>query len=303
MTSELRRRAVFGFRFIDAPHVGLVVDALLERRCADTEVADAAPVVFTPNVDILVHLDRNDSPRARSLAHRAAYVLADGQPVVWASKLLGEPLQTRLAGSTLVAQLWPRIAAEGRTVLVVAPSDTVAVLVRADHPAACVVVAPMLPAHDDAALDAFAKECVAACGEIVPEFTFVALGYPKLYVLIDELVALWADAPQPPVHLAIGASFEMYYGLRQRSPEWVQRIGMEWFFRFLQEPRRLFRRYFVDDVAFARIVWDARRAKARRRGTHPTMRPAQPIGRVLPGPWRRGQRPGDRDEDYAKTAN
>lgn len=297
MTLDFDRRELFGLRFIDAPHIGEVADALLERRGIDTTRDDVAPVVFTPNVDILVHVDRNDSPRASSLAQRAGYVLADGQPVVWASKVLGRPLQTRLAGSDLVAALWPRLARDDRYALVVSPSEQVAKLLRAEHPGATVIVAPMLPPDDDAALDAFAKECVAACGERVPEFTFVALSYPKLYVLIDELVRLWEDTPQPPVHLAIGASFEMYYGLRRRSPEWVQRIGMEWFFRFAQEPRRLFRRYFVDDVAFARLVWDEHTKQ--RRATHPTAHRPRPAGRVLPGPWNRA----DHDEDVAQPAS
>ena len=246
------------------------------------DIEDVAPVVFTPNVDILVHLARDDSPRARSLAHRAGWVLADGQPVVWASRLLDRPLQTRLAGSDLVAELWPRLAREDRAVLVVSPSDEVARLLRAEHPSATVVVAPRLPADDEAAIDTFAKECVVACDGRVPEFTFVALGYPKHAVLIDELVRLWADTPTPPVHLAIGASFEMYYGLRRRSPVWVQRLGLEWLFRFAQEPRRLFRRYFIDDVAFARIVWVERRTRLRT--TRPSVAGSRPISRVLPGP-------------------
>lgn len=302
MTSELRRRTVFGFRFVDAPGVGPVVDALLAGDGADTTIPDAAPVVFTPNVDILVHLDRRDSPRAWALAHRATYVLPDGQPVVWASRLLGRPLGARLAGSTLVAELWPRVCAEQRPTLVIAPNARVAGLVQRDHPAARVIVAPMLPCTDDAVIASFAKECVEECAGEVPEFVFEALGYPVQYLLVDDLVALWADAPRPPVHLAIGASFEMYYGLRKSSPQWMQCIGLEWFFRFLQEPRRLFRRYFLDDLAFVRIVWHERRVQRGRRDTHPSMRPARPIGRVLPGPWG-NRRLREDDEDLAKTGN
>jgi N-acetylglucosaminyldiphosphoundecaprenol N-acetyl-beta-D-mannosaminyltransferase len=57
------------------------------------------------------------------------------------------------------------------------------------------------------------------------------------------------------VVLSVGASFEMLAGVRWRAPEWIQRIGMEWFVRFLQEPRRLFRRYFIEDVAFFGLIW------------------------------------------------
>lgn len=297
VTTDFARRTLFGLRFIDAPHIGEIGDALLERRGGDPLAEDAIPMVLTPNVDILVHLDRDDCPRAGAVMRRATYVIADGQPVVWASRILGRPLLTRLAGSDLVADLWPRLARDGRHVLVVAASHDVAKLLRAEHARATVVVAPMLPADDDAAVAAFAKECVAACGEQAPELVFVALGYPKAYLLVDELAALWADAAEPPVHLAIGASFEMYFGLRKRSPEWIQRIGMEWFFRFVQEPRRLFRRYFVDDVAFVRLVW--REHRMLQRSGHPSMRRARPAGRVLPGPWLRAS---DAEEDVAQPA-
>lgn len=303
MTSELRRRSIFGFRFIDVADVGSVVDALLARQGADTAIPDAVPLVCTPNVDLLVHLERNDSPSATAVARRATYVLADGQPVVWASRLLGEPLPARLAGSTLLAELWPRIVAEERPVLVIAANERVATFIRADHPGAVVMVAPMLSRENHAMVAEFAADCTRACDATLPEFVFEAVGYPTQYLLVGALALRWADELEPPVHFAIGASFDMYYGLRRRSPQWVQDLGMEWFFRFVQEPRRLFRRYFIDDVAFVGVIWrEYRRTGRTRSPAHPSMRPPRPIGRVLPGPWGNRRRHAE-DDELAKTAN
>ncbi len=279
MPPTLPRRSLFGFNFVDTDGFDVLVDALLDRTGADPTIADPLPIVVTPNVDLLVHLDRRDSPRAAALVDRAAYVLADGQPIVWASRLLRSPLQQRLAGSTLTALLWPRLVKERRSVLVIAASATLAEQVRADYPKARVVVPPVFAADDQRAIEAIAAECVEVCAGEPPEFVFVGLSYPKQYVVLDELLTTWPGEQTPGLFLAVGASLEMYYGLRPRAPEWVQRIGLEWFHRFLLEPRRLFRRYFIDDVAFVRIVWREHRTRCRRlAGELPVHKPAPGTG-------------------------
>jgi N-acetylglucosaminyldiphosphoundecaprenol N-acetyl-beta-D-mannosaminyltransferase len=55
-----------------------------------------------------------------------------------------------------------------------------------------------------------------------------------------------------PFAMGVGGSFDVAIGLVKRAPRWMQRAGLEWFYRFLQEPRRMFRRYFIDDMAF---IW------------------------------------------------
>ncbi len=299
----LPRRELFGLRFVDARVMRDVVDALMAGQGGDPHVDADAPLVFTPNVDLLVNLHKSDWPIATQLMRRAEYVLADGQPVVWASRLLGSPLQRRLPGSTLVAELWPRLIADERSVLVIASSETLATKIRCEYPGARVVVPPYFANEDPAATSAVAKSCFDACADGAPEFVIAGLSFPKQYTLLDELIRDWPGPSTPRMFLATGASFEMYYGLRRRSPDWVQRIGMEWFYRFLQEPRRLFRRYFIDDVAFVGLVWRQYRHAARTPSpAHPSMRPARPIGRVLPGPWRSRRRHAE-DDELAETAN
>jgi N-acetylglucosaminyldiphosphoundecaprenol N-acetyl-beta-D-mannosaminyltransferase len=95
------------------------------------------------------------------------------------------------------------------------------------------------------------------------EFVFVTLGYPKQCNVIDGMLRRWPATRPLPLFLAVGASFDMYYGLVRRAPDIVQRMGLEWLFRLIQEPRRLFRRYLVDDPSFAPMVF--REFKAVRR--------------------------------------
>ncbi|HSP29265.1 MAG TPA: WecB/TagA/CpsF family glycosyltransferase [Ilumatobacteraceae bacterium] len=250
-TERLRRRHLFGLDFVDATSLEPVIDALMSGQTQPTG-ADRVPVVVTPNVDQLVHLDRHVDPVSSELMHSAVMVLPDGQPVVWASRLLGRPLRSRLTGSTLVHEMWPRVVAEGARSVVIASSESVASRVDAEGSHCHAVVAPMIDLDDRAGLDAFVDTCATLIDDTDAEFVFVTLGYPKQCHIIAGLRDRLPDSST--IFLAIGASFDMHYGLVRRAPQWVQRIGMEWAFRLLQEPRRLFRRYLIDDPSFVRIV-------------------------------------------------
>ncbi len=256
MSEPLDRRRLFRLDFVDATGMAVVTDAL-----ARTGAGSPVPtIVVTPNVDHLVRMAREEDAAAARTAHRATWVLPDGQPIVWASRLLGAPLRSRLAGSDLVAALFPRLVAEGRTVAVVASSDDIARRVCDEPGDTHALVAPMLDLSDPVAFGAFVEQCAAMVRSTRPDHLFVTLGFPKQCNVIDGLTAR-LDPEECPVMLAVGASFDMHYGLVRRSPVWMQRWGLEWAFRFAQEPRRLFRRYFLDDPAFLRLVWREWRAR------------------------------------------
>jgi N-acetylglucosaminyldiphosphoundecaprenol N-acetyl-beta-D-mannosaminyltransferase len=259
MTGPLVRRHLFGLDLVDATSIEEVA-AAVEAGAADPGAPDGAlAIVVTPNVDHLVHLARDDDAAATRTARRAAWVLPDGQPVVWASRLLGRPLRARLAGSDLVGVLFPRLVATGRPVVVVATYDEVAQRIRGESDTAHAIVAPMLDLTDRASFDAFVDQCAEMVRDVRPSHLFVTLGFPKQCNVIDGLVER-LEPDQLPVMLAVGASFDMHYGLVRRAPEWMRRTGLEWLFRFVQEPRRLFRRYFVDDPAFVLLVYREWRA-------------------------------------------
>jgi N-acetylglucosaminyldiphosphoundecaprenol N-acetyl-beta-D-mannosaminyltransferase len=248
---RVRTRRLFGLDFVDDISVDGTVERLLGPQAGD----EREPVVFTPNVDTVVRLPELESS---GLAHRlrnARYVLPDGQPIVWASRLLKRPLRSRLAGSDLVPLLWRRIVAEGRTAMVIASCEEVAVPLRAELPSLAVYVPPVFDPGDPIAF----ADIVGATADLLdradPEFVFVGISYPKQQLLAFALIdQLRQQSRRPPVFLLIGGSFDMYVGRTPRAPAWMQRVGAEWFFRFLLEPRRLFCRYFIEDVRFLSIV-------------------------------------------------
>jgi N-acetylglucosaminyldiphosphoundecaprenol N-acetyl-beta-D-mannosaminyltransferase len=266
-STTLDREHLFGLDFVDASDVHQVIPAIMSL--ADSPRAgshdSALPVVVTPNVDHLVKFDRSPDGVARTLAGRAAIVLPDGQPIVWASRLLGSPLAARLPGSTLVSALLSVLIRDGRRVLVVATSDVIAAQIEGECETFRSVTAPLLDEHDDAAMMAFTDRVADSVRAHRAEFVFVTLGNPKQEMIVSAMTERWPVGEPLPVMLAVGQSFDMYFGTVKRAPEWMQRSGLEWFFRFIQEPRRLFRRYFVDDVAFFGIFvreWRGRRAAA-----------------------------------------
>jgi N-acetylglucosaminyldiphosphoundecaprenol N-acetyl-beta-D-mannosaminyltransferase len=246
----LATRRLFGFDFIS----DTTFEATIDRILGPQPVDDRLPLVVTPNVDDLVRLAEPAHAELAASERRARYVLPDGQPIVWTSRLLGEPLGARLPGSTLFPLLWKRLASENRRVVVVAPSARIGWRLHREHSRARVVVPPVFDADDAVAVASVVAACASAIEAVHAEFVILGISFPKQQRVALDLVARLRQARSTmPLFLLLGGSLDLYTGGTRRAPEWMQAIGLEWFFRFLCEPRRLFRRYFVTDVRFAHL--------------------------------------------------
>lgn len=255
------RTELFGLPFVNAPSVTPVAEAILR---GDRDTHGAPPLVVTPNTDIMVQYSRWAPGSDREAFTNAWVVLPDGQPIVWASKILKSPLGGRLCGSDLFVELWPRLIDAGTKTVVVAPTAEVATGLTTSHNGAVAITAPMLDLDDRDAISSFAAEVADRVVDHDAAVLILCLGHPK-----DPIVAaavadrLSGQGREVPYLLCLGGSAEFYLGIKKRAPRWVQRLSAEWLYRFAQEPRRLFHRYFVRDVAFVRLV--AAEAVARRR--------------------------------------
>ncbi len=253
VVDDLDRASLFGLELVNAASLGPVIDEILDGPRRDDQIQ---PVVLTPNVDIVVHLDQAPDSVEADLFRRAQFCLPDGQPLVMVSGLLGQRLAARLPGSGLFHDLWPRIVEQNLPALVIASSDDIAARLENEHPKAGFIVPPIFDADDDGAIAEIVDQLLAASRATRPNMVLVGIGNPKDARIIAALFERWDPTLGPkPLCLGLGGSFSMYLGLKKRAPSWIQRIGMEWFYRFLQEPRRLFHRYFVRDMAFFGIVW------------------------------------------------
>lgn len=262
----LTRVELFGLDFVDDVSIDNVSDMVLN---GSTDDIDALPVVVTPNTDLLLQVVRSPDSRMREFFSKVWCVLPDGQPIVWASRLLGSRLRFRLTGSDLFARLWPQLVERAMPVFVLAPSIAVADGLRESHPEASTMVAPMLDATSRTELVELASRCVAEITAIVAHVVILSLGHPKDSLLAEEILNQMQAGPGVlPFILCLGGSAEMYLGIRKRAPLWVQRCSAEWLYRFAQEPRRLFWRYFVRDSGFVLLV--GRELVARRRNVTTT---------------------------------
>lgn len=243
------RQELFGIS-IHAVRMGQAI-AHLRHRIGESRF-DCRYVV-TPNVDHAVLLQSNSE--LREAYGQADLVLADGFPLVWASRWLGRPLPERVPGSDLVPQLFDSVGA-GETLRIFLLGAAPGVATRAAKrisrrwPAVQIVGAyspPMGFESDRAEND----RILARINEVRPDVLVIGLGAPKQECWIYRHRSNVAAK----VALCVGATIDFMAGERKRAPRWMQRIGLEWLFRMCGEPRRLVKRYAFDAWVFPRLVW------------------------------------------------
>jgi N-acetylglucosaminyldiphosphoundecaprenol N-acetyl-beta-D-mannosaminyltransferase len=210
--------------------------------------------IVTPNIDIC-RLTRRD-PRCRELVAATSVVVPDGMPLLWAARLARQPLVERITGAELIFSLARSAAASGWPVYLIgglpagdgraSVAELAGQRLREGFPGLAVAGACAPPERFDPEADDVGpmREDLAATE---PKIVFVGLGFPKQEWLIARL------APDLPGawFLGCGAAIPFAAGVLRRAPTWMQRCGLEWAFRLLSEPRRLFRRYLIDDLPFA----------------------------------------------------
>lgn len=209
-------------------------------------------IVVTPNINHL-HLVQG-SDEARDAVGGADLQLADGWPIVAASRVLGEPLPERIAGIDLVERL-VQSDTEFSVAILGGPSDAAARLAEvAAERNRVALVDELAPGWDRPERR---DDLASRLREASPNLTFVGIGAPRQELLAHELKQV-VDGPI----ICCGAAVEVLAGVRPRAPRVLQQLGLEWAFRLAIEPRRLARRYLLAGVTFARLLgvaW-ARRA-------------------------------------------
>ncbi|MBF0620271.1 MAG: WecB/TagA/CpsF family glycosyltransferase, partial [Candidatus Omnitrophica bacterium] len=207
--------------------------------------------VVTPNVDHIVKL-QNDL-EFKKVYERAALVLVDGMPILWAARFLGTPLREKVSGSDLFPKVCEMASAKGWTVFFMGgregAASKAAETFRKSYPGIKVVGTYCPPMGFEK--DEFENQrIVKMIKEKRPDILFVGVGAPKQEKWIDK----FKDQCQVPVSIGVGVSFEFVAGIVKRAPLWMQNAGLEWFWRLMMEPQRLWRRYLVEDAVFFSLV-------------------------------------------------
>ena len=235
-----------------------------------------APITLGQTVDLIDELIDRREPRYFitanlhyvMLTHRhsdldpinraAAFILADGAPIVRAARRLPRRLPERVAGSDLIFLLCERAARKGhRLFFLGAPpgvAEEAAARLRDRYPGLQIVGTACPPFRKLS--DEEHEALLAEIREASPDILFVAFGQPKG----ERWIAENLDKLGVPVAVQVGASLEFAAGRFARAPKWMQRTGLEWLFRMLQEPRRLASRYARNAAFLGRMkLKEARR--------------------------------------------
>tara|TARA_B100001750_G_scaffold231158_1_gene229013 strand:+ start:234 stop:968 length:735 start_codon:yes stop_codon:yes gene_type:complete len=207
--------------------------------------------IVTANLDILRRYALDSDCRA--LYDAAEIRVADGMPLVWASRVAGRPLPERIAGSTLTLDLAERAAREGRSLYLLGGDPGTAAACRASLESrfAGLTIAGTSSPRVGSPANWAEVERIAASIEGDPDIVLVGLGSPKQEFLIQKLRQRFPKT----WFMGVGITFSFVAGEVARAPEWMQRAGVEWVHRMVQDPGRLVRRYLIEDLPFAGVLF------------------------------------------------
>ena len=212
--------------------------------------------VVTPNVDHIVQLEKDKELQA--VYKNASLVLTDGKPLIWISKLYRTPIKEKISGSDLFPLVCKMArdkkykmfflgAAEG-------VADKAAENLKKRVPG-LKVVGTYSPQYGFEKDKKMMQEIIEMIKEKKPDILIVGLGCPKQ----EKFMYNYCKELQVPISFGLGASFDFEAGNIKRAPKWMSNHGLEWLYRIFQDPKRLAKRYLVDDIAIVKLIFKYRR--------------------------------------------
>jgi len=247
-----RKQTLFGID-IDAVRMPDAVQCLRHWISPPkTEAEGRCRYVVTPNVDHTVLLTENE--KLQAAYEDADLILADGHPIIWASRMLRRPLPERVPGSELVPKLFDSYSRSGRLkVFLLGAAEGVAARAAGNMAKEWKNVETVGVYSPPMGFEKDPEETNYILGRIIlakPDVVVVGLGAPKQEIWVHENV----DQIDAKVALCVGATIDFLAGEKHRAPVWMQKSGIEWLHRMMSEPKRLVKRYAKDAVIFPRIV-------------------------------------------------
>lgn len=207
--------------------------------------------VVAINVDVVMKIEQDSY--LKKITDNADMVLVDGKPLIWVSKIHKNPVKAKISGSDLVPLLCAEAAHKGYSLFIIGGKEGIAkkakIRLEEQYPTINVVgtYAPPFGFEDDSKeLDKINN----MISEKKPDLLIACFGCPKQEKWIYENYQKY-DAK---VSICAGATVDFLAGNVNRAPKWMSEHGLEWFYRFLQEPRRMFKRYFIDDIKIIKLI-------------------------------------------------
>jgi N-acetylglucosaminyldiphosphoundecaprenol N-acetyl-beta-D-mannosaminyltransferase len=231
--------------------LGVRIDRVTQTEVLDaifgTIAAGERGYLCTMNAAMLVQM--GDDERLARCVSKARFVVADGQSLVWASRLLGDAVPERVAGVDLIDPIAERAAREGLGVYLLGSTPEtclrMAERLHQKHPALriCGHSNGYFPPEEERSR----VQAIVASGASI---LFVAMGVPRQEYFIESN---WEQLGVS-FAMAVGGSFDVLTGRLKRAPRLLQKLGLEWSFRLAQEPRRLWKRYLSTNSRFLLLM-------------------------------------------------
>lgn len=229
----------------------LTFDEALDVCCDLVERGDMGHYVVTPNVDHIVKLE-TDAEFVEVYKH-ADLVLTDGKPLIWISKYYGEPIPEKISGSDLFPALCARAAERGYTMFLLGAAEGVAARaarnLMAQYPSLD-IVGTYSPEYGFERDEKKIDKIISIVNAAEPDILIAGLGAPKQ----EKFLYRNRDRLKARLSLGLGASIDFAAGEVSRAPKWMSEHGLEWLYRITQDPKRLAKRYLVDDMQILRLA-------------------------------------------------
>jgi N-acetylglucosaminyldiphosphoundecaprenol N-acetyl-beta-D-mannosaminyltransferase len=242
--------------FMDCPFDALTISEVVEQALSWCRGERRPHTLMTVNAAVLVMMRK---AAALAEACRAGdLIVPDGVPVVWASRLVGQPLRDRVAGIDLMARLLEAASAQRlRVFFLGAKEEVVQKLVAwcvSRHPG--LVVAGYRNGYFK---ESDSPEVIEQIRQSGADILFVGMPTPFKEVWCEQ----HREALDVPLIMGVGGSFDVLAGFVRRAPLWMQNVGLEWFWRLSMEPRKMWKRYLVTNSLFiARTLLEAMRRRS-----------------------------------------
>lgn len=223
------------------------------ERYLDDRVKDRKPAhLVSLNVDQVIKVENN--AEFSKIVDEAELVITDGTPIVWISKLKKTPIVEKIPGPQLAESLIKYSCEKGYKIFLLGAKEGVAAkaasLMEKKYPGLQIVGTYSPPfgfESNPKEIDRMNNMLKDSGADIV----IIGLSAPKQEIFVYNN----KDKYRIPLSLSLGAAIDFLAGNVKRAPEWVNKCGMEWFYRFILEPKRLFKRYFMDDIKIIKLFF------------------------------------------------
>ena len=214
--------------------------------------ADKKSYVVAINVDVVMKIEEDSY--LKKVVDNADMVLVDGKPLVWISKLHGKPLKAKISGSDLVPLLCEVAAEKGYKIFIIGGKDGIAEQAKEkleNRLPKIKIVGTYAPPFGFEKNESELDKINQMISEAHPDLLIACFGCPKQEKWIYENIEKY----NAKVSVCAGATVDFLAGNVKRAPRWMSDHGLEWFYRFTQEPKRMFKRYFVDDTKIVKLIF------------------------------------------------